>query len=334
MVEILKDGNAGNTNSSGNSGSQPLVAVALAGYDVELDIFAVQLQSIVEQTYTNWVCVITFDSPIEKYRELTYFSDPRFQWVENPVRLGSKKNFEKALQLCLRFTPDLICFSDQDDLWYPHKIEKSVKEHLKRPPLSASHCDMHLLKLSESKSAYQLAERTAWDIERRGVENATPADMLIRNMAAGAGMIMDAELGRRFPCIPDEFSDHDHWYAVVASYSGGLYPIHDALYQYRIHLHNIYGVTEYRGFLSKSVSSEKLGIVNKLKSVARLSRGYATAAVASGLPVGCFERVLAIRPWDLGLSYLILALRHCFGDRALSRAALARCLGKILLTVD
>jgi glycosyltransferase involved in cell wall biosynthesis len=40
--------------------------------------------------------------------------------IKNPKNLGFIKNFEKALSLC---TGDLILFSDQDDVWFPEKVQ-------------------------------------------------------------------------------------------------------------------------------------------------------------------------------------------------------------------
>jgi glycosyltransferase involved in cell wall biosynthesis len=40
---------------------------------------------------------------------------------KNPQNIGYGKNFEKASLFC---EGDIICFSDQDDIWLPHKLER------------------------------------------------------------------------------------------------------------------------------------------------------------------------------------------------------------------
>jgi glycosyltransferase involved in cell wall biosynthesis len=48
----------------------------------------------------------------------------------NPRRLDYSRNFERAISLC---TGDLIFLSDQDDVWFPEKIEVVVAELAERP---------------------------------------------------------------------------------------------------------------------------------------------------------------------------------------------------------
>src|SRR5687768_1758619 len=106
------------------------VGIALAAYKPPTEVFEEQLKSIQDQTYTNWVCVMTFDSSLEETlaspKIAVFKKDSRFIWLENPVRLGHKKNFERAIQETLRHSVDAIACSDQDDVWYLNKIENCV----------------------------------------------------------------------------------------------------------------------------------------------------------------------------------------------------------------
>lgn len=43
--------------------------------------------------------------------------------VCNVTRLGFSRNFENALSQC---TKDIVCLSDQDDVWFPNKIDRIV----------------------------------------------------------------------------------------------------------------------------------------------------------------------------------------------------------------
>jgi len=53
--------------------------------------------------------------------------------IKNEINLGYTKNFEKALSLC---TGDVVFFSDQDDVWLPHKISTIVKNFNDNPNIS------------------------------------------------------------------------------------------------------------------------------------------------------------------------------------------------------
>ena len=68
------------------------VGIALAVYQPNPEWLAVQLASIAAQTHTEWVCVLTLDSPLSDIAAepglIPFLDDKRFTWIENPERLG------------------------------------------------------------------------------------------------------------------------------------------------------------------------------------------------------------------------------------------------------
>ncbi len=313
--------------------AQPLVGIALAAYNPNIDFFSKQLESLVAQDYSNWFCVVTCDSDLEILRNepalKPFFQDPRFSWHQNPARLGMSKNFERGLKLCVE-NPDVkyICFCDHDDIWYPDKISKLVAKIQTLPPLSAAHCDMHVL--MKKGEGFELLSETCWQVEKRGVHNITPLDLIIRNLPAGAAMIMDANLARKYPIIPVDCCEYDHWFALVASFHGGLYPINEPLYQYRIHGENTLGLSPFKGYFYRSEKLRQLGFLKKVTSVFADTRARVKAAREVGLPVSLRDAIIAESYWDLGLGFALKALYHLKDDPALSRACTARAIGKLM----
>ncbi len=49
---------------------------------------------------------------------------------ENEYNLGSAANFERAIRLC---EGNLIALSDQDDIWYPIRLQRSEQEFAVHP---------------------------------------------------------------------------------------------------------------------------------------------------------------------------------------------------------
>ena len=88
-----------------------------------------QIDSIINQTCENWNLLIRDDNStdntlkiLEKYEK----KDKRIKIIkDNKKKLGIVKNFEELLK---NTTEELIMFSDQDDVWNSHKIEKYSKE--------------------------------------------------------------------------------------------------------------------------------------------------------------------------------------------------------------
>ncbi len=306
------------------------VGIALAAYQPDLEVFAQQLLSIQKQSHTDWICVIALDSPLDPVlssRLITPFqADARFHWVENKIRLGHKKNFEKAIQESLRHSVSVIACSDQDDVWYENKLSECLRAFSTQGPLSLVHSDMHILENEK------IASKTAWALERRGIHNCKPRHFYVRNIVAGCSMLFDAELARRFPTIPEEAEFHDHWYALVASYHGGIRAIHQPLYAYRQHPENEVGVSPYRKLFTLPAGSTFAEILNKCKNGWRKSLRLASAAQREGLPLSIWERITFLSRLDLGFGLLLLAIMNWKSDRPLTRACLARSIGKALTT--
>jgi hypothetical protein len=301
------------------------IGIALAAYRPDPGHFLEQLKSIQAQTWTNWVCCICSDTLLGEIRSdsrfAPYFADPRFQWAENPQRLGHLKNFEKAIQTALANGADAIACCDQDDIWFPEKLAVSAKALAPLGELGLVFCDMKIM-----NAAGVISERTAWTVERRGVSHCGTFDLLIRNVIPGTGMLMGAELVRRYPIIPEKAIYHDHWYPLVASRIGKILPLHTPLYAYRIHETNVAGLTPFKGVFTHS-SGES--VVEKCRSVWRRSQGLAEAVESQGLRLSFWERVAFVSSWDLGLLLLLNGVIRLARDPALARASWARAAGKV-----
>ena len=106
---------------------QETVDVLLATYNGEKYIRE-QIESILNQTYKNIRLIISDDcSTNEEVREILKEyeqKDNRIQLYFQPQNLGYTKNFEFVLT---KSTAGYIAFSDHDDIWYPNKIEESLK---------------------------------------------------------------------------------------------------------------------------------------------------------------------------------------------------------------
>lgn len=302
------------------------IGIALAAYQPDPRFFALQLQSIVKQTYSNWICVITCDSPLQKIFEASeikpFQNHPQLVWIENSVRLGHKKNFEKAIQETLKHSVDAIACSDQDDIWYENKLASCLDCLKPMQKKSLVHSDMHVLKND------QILPETAWKIENRGISNHLPKHFMIRNIVAGCSMIFDAELARLFPQIPAELEFHDHWYALIAAFYGGVGAVHQPLYAYRQHGQNEVGVSPFHEIFYVPPGLGKKDIIQKCIRGWKKSQGIFDAANRAHLPVTFTERLLFQFRWDFGLSLFVLGLYHLFSDPPLARACFARGAGK------
>ena len=112
-----------------------LVAVCMATYNPELELFRRQVASIRDQTHQHWRCIVNDDrrSP-ETYAAIRRVlgDDPRFELHRNNERLGFYFNFERALE---RVPPDAeaVALCDQDDEWHPDKLATLLADAARGP---------------------------------------------------------------------------------------------------------------------------------------------------------------------------------------------------------
>ena len=212
-----------------------LIAICMATFDPDPDLFRVQVASIRAQTDTNWVCVISDDcSEQERFERIRDIlgDDPRFTVSRSDVRLGFYRNFERALMMAPP-QAELVALSDQDDRWYPDKLE-ALREAIEGAQLAYS--DQRLV-----DPAGRVSRETLWRGRRNNHTNFT--SLLIANTIVGASALMrrdvvDAALP--FPEGPGwEF--HDHWVALVALATGKVSYVDRPLYDYVQHAGAILG---------------------------------------------------------------------------------------------
>lgn len=106
---------------------QPSVRILMATYNGEKFIKE-QINSIINQTYTNWSLIIQDDGSKDRTAEIIKgFDDPRINIRESPEKMhGAYYNFHSIAnqEKLSDMRYDYYMFCDQDDIWDSDKIEK------------------------------------------------------------------------------------------------------------------------------------------------------------------------------------------------------------------
>lgn len=303
------------------------VGVALAAYQPNPVWLAEQLASIAAQTHTEWICMITLDSPLEEIRSspdlIPFMHDARFVWVENPERLGLRSNFQKATQLLLEREVDLIAFSDQDDVWLPEKIAESVAVIKAHGPLSMVYCDAHLLVdgVTRPEKLHEYTMRT------RG--KMSIAERIIQPQVSGFCQVFDASLVKMHPTVPIEVPHHDYWYSLVATAYGGVCQIDKPLALYRQHAGNTIGITAIRADQGWGAPTQ-LARHSSLRENAHLRAGIARR-VGIELPISGGLAVLYRHSAGWLLILVAVLGRRLFFDQFLAANAFRKAWGLLLV---
>jgi glycosyltransferase involved in cell wall biosynthesis len=109
------------------------ISVALCTYNGER-FLPQQLDSVAKQTRLPDELIVCDDRSTDRtvalVREFAASSPYPVRIFENEHNLGFAANFERAIRLC---EGDLIALSDQDDIWYPIRLERSEQEFSAHP---------------------------------------------------------------------------------------------------------------------------------------------------------------------------------------------------------
>ncbi len=238
------------------------VGIALATYNPEMKFFREQIESLRDQTFSNWVCVISDDSSNSylstEIKELIQL-DSRFSYSRNPSPLGVYLNFENALKQ-LPNDVDFICFSDQDDIWAPEKIAALIENLRETPAAFVIHSDLKLI----DKDKKQISE-SCWTEEKREIDSRKGLlSLVLRNRVTGCSMMFRQSILKMALPFPDGDNCylHDHWIATLGQTESDIINFNQPLTLYRQHSGNVIGASQKSG----SHWTEKLKKLAQLSS--------------------------------------------------------------------
>ncbi|MCK0152859.1 glycosyltransferase family 2 protein [Alcanivorax sp. S6407] len=203
------------------------ISIAMASYNGEKYIRE-QLESFLTQTRLPDELIITDDCSNDITEEIVneFSSRAPFKVVfhKNKKNHGYCGNFNEAL---IRTTGDIVFLSDQDDVWFPEKIERMVSLAEKNPDKlllmnDAVLTDAHLNPL----------EVTRLDQFRSGGMN-------LDDFVMGCCCLIKREFLELALPIPEEYHSHDHWLVKLADGMSSKMVVDTALQYYRRHENNV-----------------------------------------------------------------------------------------------
>ena len=217
-------------------GSGPRVAICMATYNPPAELLRRQLDSLRQQTHTNWLCVISDDHSTEESIGLLraeIAGDDRFVVDQNDRRLGFYGNFERALSMAPG-SADYVALCDQDDSWRTDKLARL---------LGGIDCETRLV-YSDARvmdPEGKLIQSSYWSARRNNYTNF--ASLLLANSVTGAAALFQRELLDDVLPFPPKLDlpFHDHWLATVALALGRIDYIDEPLYDYVQHPRAVIG---------------------------------------------------------------------------------------------
>jgi glycosyltransferase involved in cell wall biosynthesis len=215
-----------------------LVSIVMCTYNGQ-EYLDEQIESVLNQDYPNFELIVVDDHSIDKTWELLESwqkKSNRIKIFRNEVNLGYNKNFERAIQLA---SGDFISICDQDDIWLPQKISKTIDAFTDKNIILA-HC--RSVRLENNDLKFYKAKL------HHHFEGNDTRKLFFFNQVMGHDMVFRKELVSKIVPIPQGMS-YDWWIAVIATCYGTVVSVEDYLVYHRIHSQN--------NFFNKNATSKK-----------------------------------------------------------------------------
>jgi len=198
---------------------------------------AEQLQSIAEQTHTNWSLIVSDDGSSDATKDIVkHFADRYEQTVtvRDGPRQGVCANF-LSLATDPAIDADYFAFSDQDDIWYTNKLERALAWFATVPhDVPAVYCGRTEL-VSDDGHRYGLSP-----LFKRPI--AFP-NAIIQSLGGGNTMAFNKAAKRLLETIGRlDVVLHDWWlYQLVSAVGGAIHYDPQPMLKYRQHPDNLIG---------------------------------------------------------------------------------------------
>ncbi|MDP1762777.1 MAG: glycosyltransferase family 2 protein [Sediminibacterium sp.] len=213
------------------------VSVVMATYN-GAKYLAQQIQSLLDQTVVPNEIIICDDASTDHTLAIIkqFSSHPQIKYNVNGTRLGVVRNFKKAVSLA---TPGhYIALCDQDDIWLPEKIEKSIHalsiiDDGHTPAMIYS--DLVLISSNEEVLNPSVDNELGHDKYKHCLQT-----LLFGNFVLGCTVMMNMQMRERFSDIPENKSfNHDAWITLIAFSFGKVSSLNRPYIKYRSHDNNV-----------------------------------------------------------------------------------------------
>ena len=242
--------------------ASPLVAICMATYNPDITAFHRQINSIRCQTYTNWICIVCDDgsaSEIRRTMEDILAGDNRFYLIQHETNLGYYRNFERAL-CSTPHEAEYVAFSDQDDYWYPDKIERLANKIQEDRQYQLVYSDMRIV----SKDGQTISE-TYWR-KRKNHFHDIRMVMVCGTVTGAASLFKRDLLNIALPFTQNTGNAfHDHLISCAALAIGKIGYIDTPLYDYIQHDINVIGHHEFEDLSVAGLLIDDLKTFSRLK---------------------------------------------------------------------
>jgi hypothetical protein len=158
------------------------------------------------------------------------------RFERNAARLGSTRNFDRAIEAC---TGDLIALCDQDDIWRPDKLSTIERRFDTDPAVGLVFSDAELIDATSNPIGARLWSRIGFDERRRRVwrDRGALTALVPGRIVTGATLALRSRFRALTLPTPEGIAPmiHDGWIALAIAAVAGVAFVEEPLIAYRLH---------------------------------------------------------------------------------------------------
>jgi len=244
------------------------ISILLTTFNSEL-FLEEQLNSIINQNYSNWILYIRDDNSTDYTKEIIRKYEEEYKNIVYLKDFEEKRGATMSfLWLLTKVESDYYMFCDHDDVWLPNKIQLTLDKMLESDidgnqiPIII-HTDLvvvdkNLNLISDSFWKYSNLDITDVSYNNLAHKNCiTGCTMMINNTAK---KLINIEENINFP--------HDSWIGLLVSYNNGIILSLDTpTILYRQHENNLIGIYKKKSILTIIEENiKRFKVLNKINN--------------------------------------------------------------------
>jgi glycosyltransferase involved in cell wall biosynthesis len=258
------------------------ISILLSTYNGELYLKE-QIDSIFSQTVTDWLLYIRDDGSTDNTISIINDFIERFPEKISLMNdnLGNLRSASSFMQMLSQIDSDYYMFCDQDDVWLPFKIEKTL---LKLNFLESKYSSKGVLIFTDLivvDSNLKTIANSMWDYSRINPENAKNFyRTTCLSSVTGCTMMFNQHIKEMVLPYPKVARMHDWWISLNVAKCGVVDYVKEPTVLYRQHGLNVLGADKIiknhylkKALLLKNTIKENIEVLRMLRSL-KFSKNY------------------------------------------------------------
>jgi glycosyltransferase involved in cell wall biosynthesis len=222
------------------------VSLLLSIYNGEL-FLKEQIESIMNQTYTDWELYVRDDGSNDDSKKIVdeYINQypKKIHWIKDSQ--GNLKSASSFMYMLSIIESDYYMFCDQDDVWFPFKIEKTLSRIKEVETVNPNKGVLIFTDLTIVNSDLKIINSSMWSYSNINPENAKDFyKTSCLSSVTGCTIMINNYIKEKALPFPTVARMHDWWITLNASHYGIVDYLNESTIYYRQHNNNVLGADQ------------------------------------------------------------------------------------------